>query len=95
MRYSWDEGKRRQNVRSHGVDFTAAYQFDWDWALTEIDDREDYGELREIATGFIGVRLYALVFTRRRDEEGELTWIIGLRRATNKEKQRYEQRQRR
>jgi len=49
----------------------------------------------EIAIGFIGVRLYALVFTRRRDEEGELTWIIGLRRATNNEKQRYEQRQRR
>ena len=61
MRYNWDEAKRRQNVNKHGVDFAAVYQFNWDWALTEIDDREDYGELREQATGFIGVRLYVLV----------------------------------
>ena len=65
MRYNWDEGKRRQNVKSHGVDFSAIYQFNWDWALTEIDDREDYGELREQATGFIGAVPHVLTFTRR------------------------------
>jgi len=45
VRYGWDEGKRQLNLRNHGVDFAAVYRFNWDWALTEIDDREDYGEL--------------------------------------------------
>jgi uncharacterized DUF497 family protein len=40
MRYDWDEVKRRQNVNKHGVDFPAVYQFNWNWALMEIDDRE-------------------------------------------------------
>ena len=28
MRYDWDEGKRRQNLKDHGVDFTAVYRFE-------------------------------------------------------------------
>jgi hypothetical protein len=51
-RYGWDETKRRQNLRIHGVDFSAARQFNWDWALRWIDDRFDYGETREVALGF-------------------------------------------
>jgi uncharacterized DUF497 family protein len=94
MRYGWDETKRRANLKEHGLDFTAAYGFEWETATPAIDDREDYGELREVATGFIGVRLHVLVFTERRDEDGSLIWIISLRRATNKEKDRYERQRR-
>jgi uncharacterized DUF497 family protein len=54
MRYLWDEGKRRQNVRDHGVDFAAVYRFEWNYAVVTVDDREDYGELRERAISFIG-----------------------------------------
>jgi uncharacterized protein len=68
MRYGWDEGQRQLNLRNHGIDFAAVYQFNWDWALTAIDDRDDYGELRERATGFIGAVPYVLIFTRRADE---------------------------
>lgn len=83
--YDWDEAKRRINLRDHRTDFTAAYEFDWDTAIIAIDDREDYGELREIAIGFIGVTLYSLAFTRR----GARIRIISLRKAENREKRLY------
>ena len=50
-----------------------------------MDDREDYGELREVAIGFIGVSLHYLIFTRNDD----VIRVISLRRAMNKEKRRY------
>ena len=53
--------------------------------MVEVDDREDYGELREIAWGFIGVRLHVMVFTRRR---GGIR-IISLRKADQKDIRRY------
>jgi uncharacterized protein len=83
--YAWDENKRKINVRDHKVDFAAAYEFEWDTAITVIDDRENYGELREIAIGFIGAALYSMAFTRR----GELIRIISLRKAENREKRIY------
>jgi len=86
--YSWDEAKRAINVAKHGVDFAAANDFDWDFAHIEIDDREDYGELREIAWGFIGVQLHVLVYTRREDE---LIWIISLRKAERRDVKKYEE----
>jgi uncharacterized protein len=90
MRYGWDEGKRRQNVSNHGVDFTAVYEFNWDFAVRRVDDREDYGELREQAIGFIGASLYMLVFTERTDDRGEVVWVISLRKAEAPEKRFYE-----
>ena len=90
MRYGWDENKRRQNLKDHGVDFTAVHGFDWQYAVRRIDDPEDYGELREQAIGFIGASLYFLVFTERADDLGELIWVISLRKAEESEKRTYE-----
>jgi uncharacterized DUF497 family protein len=56
MRCGWDEGKRRKNLALHGVNFTAVERFAWDFAVVSIDDREDYGELRQRAVGFIARR---------------------------------------
>jgi uncharacterized DUF497 family protein len=90
VRYGWDENKRRENLRRRGIDFTSIAAFEWEDALFSIDDREDYGELREIALGFIGTRLHVVVFTEREVEEGTLIWIISLRKASRQEMQRYE-----
>jgi uncharacterized DUF497 family protein len=90
VRYGWDEDKRRENLRRRGIDFTSIAAFEWEDALFSIDDREDYGELREIALGFIGTRLHVVVFTEREVEEGTLIWIISLRKASRQEMQRYE-----
>jgi uncharacterized DUF497 family protein len=90
VRYGWNEAKRRANVDSHGIDFAAVQRFEWDLAIRRIDDRADYGELREQAIGFIGNSLYVLIFTEREDDDGELTWVISLRRAEAPEKRTYE-----
>ena len=84
--YDWDETKRALNIANHGIDFTAAEGFDWDTAVIDIDDREDYGELREVAWGFIGERLYTLVFTHR----GERIRIISLRKSDKREMKDYD-----
>src|SRR5262245_33014016 len=83
--YEWDERKRAANIREHGVDFVEAWRFDWETAVIMIDDREHYGELREVALGFIDVRLHAMAFTRR----GDTVRIISLRKANRMEMRRY------
>ncbi|MGH7025527.1 MAG: BrnT family toxin [Caulobacteraceae bacterium] len=61
----WDEAKRVRNLAKHGLDFADVVHFDFETALHGIDDRDDYGELREIAIGWCGPRLCFLVFERR------------------------------
>jgi uncharacterized DUF497 family protein len=83
--YDWDPAKRASNVAKHGVDFTAAEGFDWATALVAADTRHDYGEVRLVAIGLIGLRVHVLVATIRRST----VWIISLRKANLKEVNRY------
>jgi len=83
--YGWDEAKRALNRAKHKVDFMAAKEFEWSSAVVEVDYREDYGELRERAIGWIGQRLHVLIFTRR----GDLIWVISLRKADKSDARRY------
>jgi uncharacterized protein len=85
--YDWDEDKNRLNIAAHGIAFEAVTRFEWATAMIEIDGREDYRELREKATGFIGDVPYIVIFTRR----GEAIRIISLRKATKLERNRYGQ----
>jgi len=85
VRYEWDERKRSANLAKHGVDFHDAGTFEWDTGLVMDDDREDYGESRRVAVGFIGVRLHVMAFTYR----GETVRIFSLRKASNREVKRY------
>lgn len=87
MRYEWDEEKRRANVAKHGVDFADADRFEWPTAIVRVDDREDYGELRELALGFIGVRLHMMAYTPVRSG---VALIITMRKATKRELRDYE-----
>jgi uncharacterized protein len=87
--YDWDEAKRAANLAKHRVDFMAADDFDWATAHVKVDDREDYGELREVAWGFIGERLHVLAFTRRRVDDGEVIWIISLRKGEKRDVRKY------
>lgn len=83
---TWDEAKRAGNLVKHGLDFADVVHFDFDTALHDFDDREDYGELREIAIGWCGLRLCFLVFVRRGDDE---LHVISFRKATKLEMRRY------
>lgn len=83
--YEWDEAKRRENLRKHGVDFAIVEGFAWEQSIIFEDVRERYLELRWVAFGPIGDRLYALVFTER----GDVTRVISLREATKRERKLY------
>lgn len=86
MLYEWDGCKAAANLVKHGIAFEAVYGFEWDTSIEHIDDREDYGELRIKAIGFIGVRLHVVVFTPI-DETS--VRIISLRKANKGERDEY------
>jgi uncharacterized DUF497 family protein len=85
--FTWDEAKRRRNIAERGIDFAEVERFDLDNAYVFVDAREDYGELREVAFGFIGERLHVLVFTRR----GADVHVISLRKANRREVRRHDE----
>ena len=80
-----DKDKRQANLAKHGVDFALMDDFDWLSSDIQVDDRFDYGEVREAAIGLIGDRLFAVAFTRR----GKVTRIISLRKANEREKRQW------
>lgn len=82
---SYDPAKDVINQGRHGVSLVMGAQIDWLTALEAYDDREDYGEDRYRAVGFIGERLYFVAFTDR----GEVRHIISLRKATAREVRDY------
>ena len=50
---TWDETKRKKNIRDHKIDFVGCETiFDSPIAVLE-DDRDEYGELRLNAVGWI------------------------------------------
>ena len=83
--YEWDAAKAQANVAKHGVRFERVHDFDWNSAIEREDDREDYGELRMVALGFIGRRLHVLIYTPR----GDIIRVISLRRAEKREERAY------
>ena len=87
----WNPVKNAINLRKHGIDFKFAERFNWDFAVIRTDNREDYGEHREQAFGFIGEVLHVLTFTER----GDVTWVISLRKAEPRERKFYAEENRR
>lgn len=86
MAITYDPNKDRTNQDKHGISLAEAENIEWDTALEKLDDRNDYGEDRYKALGFIGNRLYCVVYVDR--EEGRR--IISLRKANNREYNEYE-----
>lgn len=85
MEVVFDSAKDAENFRKHGVSLRRAEDFAMDSAVIRLDDREDYGEVRYNALGFIGAALFALVFTTR----GDTIRAISLRKASKKESESY------
>ncbi len=84
---SWNEAKRQNNIKKHGVDFKIIVDFDWKTALILEDTRYDCGECRYQALGYVGDRLHVLAFTPR----DSVVHIISLRKANHREVNAYEQ----
>jgi len=85
VKIEFDSDKNKANIAKHGVDMAAAADFDFDTAKTWLDTRQNYGEDRTVALGFIAARLHVLVFTMR----GRTVRAISLRKANHKERKAY------
>lgn len=85
MHYEHDPKKLAENVAKHGVWFHEAEGFEWETAVLRVDDRKRYGETRFEATGYVGFRLYVMIFCLR----GTAVRIISLRKANSREMKRY------
>ena len=91
IRFEWDPVKAAVNRRKHGVSFEdAMHVFEDPYALFEPDRVLDDGEQRWRALGMVGGVAVLLVAHAVR-EEGEVIRLISARRATRKERNRYEQ----
>lgn len=88
MQFEWDEGKNRINIRKHGIDFNDAIDVFNHPVLTALDGREDYGEERWIALGWMKAMMAVVVYVER---SGPVIRIISARKATKREAKRYEQ----
>ncbi len=86
LRFVFDPAKDAINRSKHGVSLSEAARLDWSRVLAKLDTRTDYGEPRQIGYGPIGRRLYCIVFVDR----GDTLRIISLRKANNREIDRYE-----
>jgi uncharacterized DUF497 family protein len=83
----FDPAKDEANQRDRGVSLALAREIDWPRVMSYADDRHDYGEVREIGYVPIAGRLCCVVFTQR----NAAMRIISLRKANNREVERYEQ----
>jgi uncharacterized DUF497 family protein len=85
MRFEWDEAKRLSNLRRHGFDFVDVERIFVGNAVTILDDRFDYGEIRFITLGMLDGRVVAITHT----ETDEVTRIISFRKASKNEEEIY------
>jgi uncharacterized DUF497 family protein len=82
---TWDEAKRRRNVRLHGLDFIGAEAIWDDPTVTREDRRKDYAEKRLVTFGLLDAEVVVLVYVERDDD----MHIISLRRAEKYEARYY------
>jgi len=85
MLLEFDPEKDAINLGKHFLSLQLAENFDWDMADIREDTRYDYGEQRFKAIGFIGERVYSLIYCLR----GDAVRAISLRKADRKEVKDY------
>jgi uncharacterized DUF497 family protein len=95
FRFEWDEAKNRSNQRKHGLSFEEASQAFRDPLLLWVQDRVEAGEQRWQAYGAIGGFVLVVVAHTLREEGAQgapvdVIRIISARRATPRERRRYE-----
>lgn len=88
MHFEWDDDKNLQNIAKHGLSLEDAGRIFRGFTLDLLDDRFDYGELREVSIGMIDGLAVVTVFHASRDG---VCRIISARPAKRAERSGYEQ----
>ena len=91
MRIIWGQSKNRSNRLKHKISFEVASLVFEDPFQINIMDRIENGEERWQTLGMIGNVVLVLVAHTSAEQEGEeVVRIISARKATRKERQKYE-----
>jgi uncharacterized DUF497 family protein len=88
VKYIFDPVKDALNRTKHGVSLALAEVLFAGPHMSMIDDRFDYGEVRQVAFGLINDRLFACVYVDRDDERR----VVSLRKTNRREVKRYGER---
>lgn len=85
MNITFDPAKEAVNLAKHGVSLALAADLEWGSAVLWPDVRRVYGEPRQCGIGYIGLRLFFVVFVERANGRR----VISLRKANSREVNRY------
>jgi len=86
MRIDFDPDKNAKNILERSLSFERAAEFDFLSATFLIDERQDYGEQRQIAIGYLDGRLHFLCFVQIPDG----IRVVSFRKANSREARKYE-----
>ena len=87
MDFDFDSIKSDKNLAERGFDFAYATRVFEGRVVSFVDDRHDYGEVRMVAIGEIGGRVFKVVYTDRED----VRRIISAHRASRQEVRKWQQ----
>jgi uncharacterized DUF497 family protein len=85
MKIEFDPDKRVMTLAERGLDMARAAEIFEGDHLTVPDDRKDYGEERLVSVGFIDARMVFVAWTQR----GDAIRIISMRKANDREQEKY------
>jgi hypothetical protein len=83
MEFTWDEEKRKTNIKKRGLDFADAEMVFSGATFTFEDDRFDYGQQRFITMGLLNGVVIVIAHTER----SETIRVISMRKATKHEQE--------
>jgi len=81
MQFTWDEVKRKRNLKDHGLDFVDAPRVLRGATFTYEDDRFRYDEQRLVTLGLLRGIPVSIVHTETKDR----IHVISFRKATKRE----------
>lgn len=82
---TFDPVKREKTLRERNLDFADAARVFEGPNYRWVDDRFDYGEVRVVTIGRLNGRMVVIVWTER----GNARHIISMRKANEREQERY------
>ena len=86
MEFEWDDNKNKANIEKHGIAFEEAALIFQGITLTRRDDRQNYGEAREITIGSLPEQVIVVVV--HTDRNG-VTRLISARLPNREERSLY------
>ena len=86
MKIDFSPTKNAKNILERGLSFERVAEFDFLSATFLIDERQDYGEQRQIAIGYLDGRLHFLCFVQIPDG----IRVVSFRKANIREARKYD-----